>query len=155
MAAYCLESIKMVLAWRPLCPRSLPLAKHTRAHVHKYQPHTVYLNVMKEKPTHKKEPAPSQTSASQLVPALFPRWERIPSQQDAFSLFTVNRPNPHRLLITARQTHFVRPIETKDSVTYFRTSVSQSELDEHCSLRSRRDCRHLSRHWIASACNSL
>lgn len=89
--------------------------------MHKYQPHTVYLNVMNEKPTHKKEPALSQTSASQLVPALVAPWKSIPSQQDAFSLFTANRPNPYQQLITARQTHFVRPLETKDSITYFRT----------------------------------
>lgn len=98
---------------------------------------------MNEKPTHKKEPALSQTSASQLVPALVPPWKRIPSQQDAFSLFTANRPNPYQQLITARQTRFVRPLETMDSITYFRTSVSHSELGERYDLSSRREDRHL------------
>lgn len=111
--------------------------------MHKYQPHTVCLNVMNEKPTHKKEPALSLTSASQLVPALGPPWKRIPSQQDAFSLFTANRPNLYQQLITARQTHFARPLETKDSIAYFRTSVSHSELEERYDPSSRREDRHL------------
>lgn len=118
MDAYCLKSIKMVLAWRPPCSRSLSHQIHTSTCAQIRTPHSG-LKCYVQKPTHARKSALSQTLASQLVPALISPWKRIPSQQDAFSLFTVNRPKPYQQLITARQTHKVQPLETKDSITKF------------------------------------
>lgn len=67
----------------------------------------------KQKPTHKKESALSQTSASQLASALISPWKRIIFQLDAFSLFIVSRPKPYQQLITACQIHRLTAVTLK------------------------------------------
>lgn len=85
-------------------------AKYTQTHTHTSTKctntkSTHRADTYKQKPTHKKEPALSQTSASQLASALISPRKRIIFQLDAFSLFIVSRPKPYQQLITACQIH--------------------------------------------------
>lgn len=113
MDAYCLKSIRMVLARGPDCflsPLSVSLLLNTptttRTHMcaNTNSPRCVKMPQTK---THTREGicASTKTPASQLALALISPWKRIVFKQDAFSLFIVNRPKPYQLLITACQIH--------------------------------------------------
>lgn len=109
----CLQSTEMAAAWGPACflffPRSLSLSllsNYLVLNTHRTCTRTgTNNNNNKKKKTHtrKKEPALSQTSASQLASALISPWKGIIFQLDAFSLFIVSRPKPYQQLITACQ----------------------------------------------------
>ena len=113
MDAYCLKSIRMVLARGPDCflsPLSVSLLLNTptttRTHMcaNTNSPRCVKMPQTK---THTREGicASTKTPASQLALALISPWKRIVFKQDAFSLFIVSRPKPYQLLITACQIH--------------------------------------------------
>lgn len=89
---YCLQSMEMVAAWGPACFFFLSLYPSCAKYTHKQtqRTHTCVqitnsthcTDMYKQKPTHKKDSALSQTSASQLASALISPWKRI-----IFSLF--------------------------------------------------------------------